>query len=189
MKSHDTPTKWWKLRSQVTPKALSLLLGVKTATVTGNSIWHHLASSSCALTCRYPPLFKVHLLLLHFRRPTTLSVSITKRNPKGIFSFTKKRLKFEIASCICFAGATTEAARIQSREHGPTKLLPWEAQAASQHLATRALSCICEHLYWMSTYWVYSAFYYVLVLFYGLIGIIWQVILGVWAHSKMFYMN
>lgn len=34
----------------------------------------------------------------------------------------------------------------------PPKLLPWEPLSASQHQATKALKCICEHLRFISLY-------------------------------------
>ena len=51
---------------------------------------------------------------------------------------------------LCF-----EVSRYRGRESGPAKLLPQKLHSASQHQATRALNCVCEHLGFTTTYSVH----------------------------------
>lgn len=47
-----------------------------------------------------------------------------------------------------------EAAHTGSSKSGPTKILSQELNSASQHQVTRTLNCICEHLCFISIYFV-----------------------------------
>ncbi|XP_042099629.1 endoplasmic reticulum junction formation protein lunapark isoform X4 [Ovis aries] len=51
--------------------------------------------------------------------------------------------------------AVVEAACILSSKSGTTKLLPWELHSASHHQAAIALNFVCEHLCFVSIYFVH----------------------------------
>lgn len=73
--------------------------------------------------------------------------SLTKRNPKRIIAVMKKGKKWKVGFSLCFA-----VSRYRGRTH--PQHWEWTHQApslrtiysASQHQATTALNCICEHL-------------------------------------------
>lgn len=79
---------------------------------------------------------------LHYYR-----FSLTKRNPKRIIAVMKKGKKWKVGFSLCFA-----VSRYRGRTH--PQHWEWTHQApslrtiysASQHQATTALNCICEHL-------------------------------------------
>ena len=55
---------------------------------------------------------------------------------------TKREIKFSVG----FAASCIEAAHTWGSKNSPAKLLPRDLHSASQHQATRALKCVCEHL-------------------------------------------
>ena len=68
----------------------------------------------------------------------------------------KKKVKSKNnIQCFVLQQAILEAAGNPSSESGTTKLLPQELHSASQHQATIALNCACEHLYFILIYFVY----------------------------------
>lgn len=78
-----------------------------------------------------PPLFRSSYLFL-----------LTKRNPKRIHAFMKKKAKTKFSICFAashYRGSTRSRA---AREAPPSSSLG----NAAPHPATRALDCVCEHL-------------------------------------------
>ena len=61
----------------------------------------------------------------------------------------------KITFSICLQQTFIGAAHIQSGENGTTQLLPWKTNSASQYPAAIALNCVCEHLCFISVYFVY----------------------------------
>lgn len=59
--------------------------------------------------------------------------SLTQRNPKRIFYFTKKGWKAKIALSVCFVVSPYYRQWALNSDSGPTKLLTWELHSASSH--------------------------------------------------------
>ena len=81
--------------------------------------------------------------------------SLTERNLKRTFYFNKKGKKWKWHSVFASQQAFIEAAHTQSCRNGTTQLLLWKIYSASQHQAAIALNCVCEHLCFISVYFVY----------------------------------
>ena len=81
--------------------------------------------------------------------------SLTKRNQKRIFTFTKERQKAKIVFSVYFALSYYRGSRFLSRKSGTTKFLLWEVQSASQHQNTKTMSYVYEHLCFTSIYFVH----------------------------------
>ena len=95
-------------------------------------------------------------MLLHFyERFASHQFSLSKRNLKRIFIFTKnkkiKRQKLKLAFSICFAESSYTGSA-HPAQSAPYQLFPGNH---SQHQAIVALNCVCEHLFFILVYFVY----------------------------------
>lgn len=80
------------------------------------------------------------------------------------FLLLRKKAKSERVQLVLH-WAVTEAVCTPAARSGPTKFLPQEPHSASQHQATRALNCVCEHQCCVLTYFVHSLVRHVLIIF------------------------
>ena len=69
------------------------------------------------------------------------------------FHFHEKKVKSE--SSVCFAAALIETAHTLNWKTGTTKLLLWKLCPASCRQAAIPLNCVCEHLCFISIYFVH----------------------------------
>jgi len=85
-----------------------------------------------------------------YERPTSVTVFANWKKYEEDFSFYEKRWNVIIVINICFA-----ASCYRGSQSGPSNLLPWEPQWASQPPATRVQSSAQRHTYFISIYFVH----------------------------------
>lgn len=101
-------------------------------------------------------VLKVRVRPLHFyHRPTLPPIFLTERNARRTFAFMKKSESKNIAFCICFAVIHCTGTTHPSSKSGPAKLLPLKLHSACQHRTTIALKGVCEHVCFVSMYFVH----------------------------------
>lgn len=93
----------------------------------------------------------------------------------------KKGKKGKWCSAFALHWAITEAAHTQSSMNGTAKLLPKELHWASPHQASRALNYVCNHLCFVSVYFVHFLYRWVLRYQKSLR----KVIFSIWKCSKL----
>lgn len=112
---------------------------------------------------RYPPRFlKVHFTpLCFYERPTLVPVFTSLKKSEEDFRFYSKRQKVRV---ILYLFCSDQLQR-QCLPHA----WEWHSQApslklhsASQHAVTIVFSCVCEHLCFLSVYFVHSLARYIL---------------------------
>lgn len=110
-----------------------------------------------------PHFLKVLVLPLGFyERPTSGLVFSNWKESEEDFHSYRKRQKVKIAFVFSLKQPLIEAAHSQCGERGPAEPLSREPLSASQRQVTRAFTCGCEHLCFISIYSVHLFERYVL---------------------------
>ena len=116
-------------------------------------VWVNMLSYLKVLDIQVCPIFwKFALCHLTFKKHLQYyQYLLTESNPKRIFAFIQKKVKSKnsVQCLLC-------------SKSGPTKLLPRELHSASQHPAAVSLNCACEHLCFISIYFVHPLVRWVL---------------------------
>jgi len=119
--------------------------------------------------------------LCFFERPTLVLVFANQKKSKEDVCFMKKSKKQKSCSVLVYS-ETLRSQHTPDSTCGAAQLLPRELHSASQGQATIVLNCVCEHLCFISIYFVRPLARCVLMYQKSLK----EVILGVWKCSKNF---
>lgn len=105
---------------------------------------------------RYFCFSKVHFTSLWFYRRPTLAIFVfaIQKKSKKYFCFHRKRWKAKTALSSCCEQAVIEAVCIPGQQEWPHQAPSWEPHSVSASSAI-ALSCVCQHLYFISIYIVH----------------------------------
>lgn len=95
---------------------------------------------------KYSVFPKLTLCHLAFMRDLLVLVSLTERNWKGIFAFTKKSRKAKLAPSLYIIARSYRQLVSLSNRSDTSKLLPGN-YVIFQHQAITALNDVCEHLH------------------------------------------
>lgn len=96
----------------------------------------------------------VHVMSLRFyERPLLVSICANRKESK--FLLLRKKGNGKIPLSFGFATSCYRCSVHPSSKSGPAKLLPCELHSAYQHQVSIALNCVCEHLCFISVYFVH----------------------------------
>lgn len=103
-----------------------------------------------------PVLFECSRYVTSLLRKTCIGTCLCK--PKGIirrFLLLRKKGNGKIPRSFGFATNCSRRSVHPSSKSGPAKLPPCELHSAYQHQVSIALNCVCEHLCFISVYFVH----------------------------------